>query len=199
MEVREMERARQTLRWSQWPELAKTGFFVLLIIGGTLGAFGLFTIGMGTSTPLVVVTSSSMSPTLERGHLLVLQRQSPEDVEVDDIIVFHASWHPGAPVVHRVIEREYVDGEYRYTTQGDNNVHIDDGYRVYEDIVGVVVSAVPFIGNITLIMQEPGVLPLVILVLIVIMILPEFIPKKESEENKKKDIDTSDNNEALNA
>ncbi len=85
-----MERARQTLRWRQWPEIAKTGFFVLLIIGGTFGAFGLFTIGMGTSTPLVVVTSGSMSPTLERGHLLVLQRQSPENIEVDDIIVFQA-------------------------------------------------------------------------------------------------------------
>ena len=193
-----MERARQTLRWSQWPEIGKTIFFVVLIIGGTLGAFGLFTIGMGTSTPLVVVTSSSMSPTLERGHLLVLQRQTPEDVEVDDIIVFNAIWHTEAPVVHRVIERVYVNEEYRYTTQGDNNPNPDHPYVLYEDIVGVVVSAVPFIGNITLILQEPGVLPLVILVLIVIIIVPEFLPKKESRDNERKDEEIEEGSDVLN-
>ena len=193
-----MERARQTLRWSQWPEIAKTGFFVLLIIGGTLGAFGLFTIGMGTSSPLVVVTSESMSPTLERGHLLVLQRQAPEDVEIDDIIVFHASWHTEAPVVHRVIRIEYVTEEYRYFTQGDNNFHEDPTYTVYEDIVGVVVSAIPNIGYVTLILQEPGVLPLVIIVLLVIIILPEFIPKKDSGETKT-DVDSVESTDELNA
>ena len=193
-----MERARQTIRWSQWPEIGKTVFFVVLIIGCTLGAFGLFTIGMGTSTPLVVVTSSSMSPTLERGHLLVLQRQAPEDVEVDDIIVFNAIWHTEAPVVHRVIERVYVNEEYRYTTQGDNNPNPDHPYVLYEDIVGVVVSAVPFIGNITLILQEPGVLPLVILVLIVIIIVPEFLPKKESRDNERKDEEIEEGSDVLN-
>ncbi|MGY5863472.1 MAG: signal peptidase I [Candidatus Thorarchaeota archaeon] len=193
-----MEKARQTIKWNQWPELAKTGFFVLLIIGVTLGAFGLFTIGMGTSTPLVVVTSESMSPTLERGHLLVLQKQAPVDIEVDDIIVFNALWHLEAPVVHRVTEREYIDGEYRYTTQGDNNAVPDHPYTVYEDIIGVVVSAIPYIGYITLTLQEPGVLPLVILVLIVIIILPEFIPKKDAESSKTENEETPVDNDAPN-
>ncbi|MFX1485448.1 MAG: signal peptidase I [Promethearchaeota archaeon] len=198
MEVSNMERVRQTLRWSQWPEFAKTVFFILLIIGATLGGFGLFTIGMGTSTPLVVVTSDSMSPTLERGHLLVLQRQAAEDIEVDDVIVFHASWHTEAPVVHRVIQREYVDGEYRYYTQGDHNLHSDPTYTVYEDIVGVVVSAIPYIGYVTLILQEPGVLPLAIIILIVIIVLPEFIPKKETEEPKDIDSVSTDDDESHN-
>jgi len=193
-----MERARQTLRWSQWPEIAKTSLFILLIFGGTLGAFGLFTIGMGTSTPLVVVTSGSMSPTLERGHLLVLQRQAPEDVEVDDIIVFNAAWHTEAPVVHRVIERVYVNGEYRYTTQGDNNPNPDHPWTLHENIVGVVVFAIPYLGYITLILQEPGVLPLVILGLIVIIILPEFLPKKESGDNKREDVEIDEGTDVLN-
>ncbi len=194
-----MERVRQTLKWNQWPEFVKTGFIILLIIGGTLGAFGLITIGMGTSTPLVVVTSESMSPTLERGHLLILQHQSAEDIEVDDIIVFHASWHTEAPVVHRVIQREYIDEEYRYYTQGDNNFHQDPTYTVYEDIMGVVVAAIPVIGYITLILQEPGVLPLVVIVLFVIIILPEFLPKKEAETTTPSDINTQTDNDVLNA
>jgi signal peptidase I len=194
-----MERARQTLKWSQWPEIAKTGFFIVLIIGGTLGAFGLFTIGMGTNTPLVVVTSDSMSPTLERGHLLVLQRWAPESIDVDDIIVFHATWHTEAPVVHRVVLRDFVDGEYRYWTQGDNNIHADQTYTVYEDILGVVVNAIPYIGYITLTLQEPGVLPLVILVLIVIIILPELVPKKEPAIAKSEAVDSEEDTDELNA
>ncbi len=193
-----MERVRQTLRWSQWPEIAKTGFLVVLIIGGTLGAYGLFTIGMGTSTPLVVVTSGSMSPTLERGHLLVLQRQSPENVEVGDVIVFQASWHTEAPVVHRVIQRDNIAGEYRYYTQGDNNFHPDPAYTVYDNIMGVVISAIPNIGYITLVLQEPGVLPLVILVLIVIIIIPEFLPKKESGDDKSEDVEIEEDTDVLN-
>ncbi|MHA2024335.1 MAG: signal peptidase I [Candidatus Thorarchaeota archaeon] len=193
-----MEKARQTIRWSQWPELAKTGFLVVLIIGVTLGGFGLFTLGMGTSTPLVVVTSESMSPNLERGHLLVLQNQAPESIEVDDVIVFHAGWHTEAPVVHRVVQRDFVDGEYHYWTQGDNNFHQDPTYTVYEDILGVVVSAIPYVGYITLTLQEPGVLPLVILALIVIIILPEFLPKKDTDSSKTENEETPVDNDVPN-
>jgi signal peptidase len=188
-----MERARQTIKWSQWPEVAKTGFFIAIIIGATLGGFVIFSMGMGTSTPLVVVTSQSMSPTLERGHLLVLQRQAPEDVVVDEIIVFHASWHPEAPVVHRVVQIDNVSGELHYWTKGDNNFHRDPYYTLYEDIVGVVVAAIPYIGHITLALQEPGVLPLVIVALLVIIILPEFIPKKEPAAEEA-DVDDSEAN-----
>jgi len=186
-----MEKVRQTIKWNQWPEIAQTGFFIAIIIGATLGGFVLFSWGMGTSTPLVVVTSQSMSPTLERGHLLILQKQAPEDIVVDDVIVFHATWHPEAPVVHRVVQVDNVSGELHYWTQGDNNIHVDPTYTVYEDIVGVMVFAIPFIGHITLALQEPGVLPLVIVVLIVIIILPELVPKKEPDDSKA-DADSSE-------
>ncbi|MFW9768528.1 MAG: signal peptidase I [Candidatus Thorarchaeota archaeon] len=176
-----MERVRRTIKWNQWPEIAQTGFFIALIIGVTLGGFSLFSLGMGTSTPLVVVTSESMSPTLEVGHLLVLQRQAPEDIVVDDIIVFDATWHQEAPVVHRVVQVDIIGGEYWYWTKGDNNLHIDSVPTSYNSIIGVVVYAIPYIGYITLVLQEPGVLPLIIVVLIVIIILPEFLPKKEPE------------------
>jgi signal peptidase len=185
-----MERARQTIKWNQWPEIAQTGFFIALIIGATLGGFVLFSIGMGTSTPLVVVTSESMYPTLERGHLLVLQRQAPEDIVVDDIIVFNATWHTDAPVVHRVVQVDIIEGEYWYWTKGDNNQHIDYVPTSYDRIVGVVVSVIPFIGHITLALQEPGVLPLVIVVLIVIIILPELVPRNESEDLEPDSITT---------
>ena len=177
-----MEKIRQKLKWDRWPEYGKTGFFVVLIVGVTLAGYGIFMVAMGTTSPLVVVTSESMSPTLERGHLLILQRQAPEDIHVGDIIVYNADWHTQAPVVHRIIQIENVTGELRYYTQGDNTNNPDPFYRTYDDIVGVAIVSVPWIGNVTLFLQTPGVLPVVIFLLIVLMIIPEFLPKKDEEK-----------------
>ena len=177
-----MEKVRQKLKWDQWPEYGKTGFFVLIIVVATLGGYGVFMVAMGTSSPLVVVTSGSMEPTFERGHLLVLQSKAPQDIYVGDVVVYNAAWHTGAPVVHRVIQIENVSGEYRYYTQGDANDIPDQGYRTYDDIVGVVVLEIPWIGNITLFLQTPGVLPMVLLLLLILIMLPEFLSGDDDEE-----------------
>ncbi len=157
---------------------------MLLVVGITIGGYGIFTVAMGTSSPLVVVTSDSMLPTLERGYLLVLQSRPPEMIHVGDIIVYNAEWHTEAPVVHRVIQIENVSGEYRYYTQGDNNDAPDQYYRTYEDIVGVMVLAIPWIGNITLFLQREGVLPVILVILIILMILPEFFSKDDNEKHE---------------
>lgn len=178
-----MERARQVLRWDQRSEIAKTSFIILVIVGVTLTGFGVFALSMGTSSPLVVVESYSMLPTFTRGDLLVLKAQAPEDIDVGDIIVYNAEWNDD-PIVHRVVEREFIEGEYRYYTQGDNNNVRDQGYRLYEDIVGEVILAIPLIGHVTLFLHEPLGLAIVIVILAALIIIPEIIPKKEEEEKK---------------
>ncbi len=178
-----MERARRALKWNERSELVKTVFVILIIVGVTLGAFGAFALAMGTSSPLVVVESESMIPTLERGHLLVLQAQSPEAIDVGDIIVYTAAWHD-KPIVHRVVERQLVGSEYRYFTQGDNNSVRDPGYRIYGDIVGVVILAIPYLGHVTLFLHEPYGIAIVIVVFVALFILPELLSKNKKEEKK---------------
>jgi len=160
----------------------------------TLTGYGVFRIAMGTPSPLVVVTSNSMYPTFERGHLLVLQMQAPEDIHVGEIIVYNATWHYPAPVVHRVIARENISGVFYYTTQGDNNNDPDPFPVPYDRVIGVVIASIPWVGNITLFLQQPGVLPVIIVILIILMIIPEFLPKKDEEE-----VTEQDNNDAPNA
>jgi signal peptidase len=154
----------------------------MIIAVATLGGYGIFMVAMGTSSPLVVVTSGSMEPTFERGHLLVLQSRAPQDIKVGDVVVYTAVWHSQAPVVHRVIQIENVSGEYRYYTQGDANDTPDQSYRTYDDIVGVVVAAIPWVGNITLFLQTPGVFPIILLLLLILIILPEFLTGNDDEE-----------------
>lgn len=176
-----MERARQTLQWDQRAEVTKTLFVIAIIIGVTLGGYGAFTIAMGTSNPLVVVESDSMIPTLYRGHLLVLQARSPEQIQVGDIIVFNAAYHD-KPIVHRIVEIRNETGELHYFTQGDNNDIRDPMYRVHEDIIGVVILAIPFIGNVTLFLHEPYGFAIVIILFIALLILPEIFMKDKDEE-----------------
>ena len=177
-----MERMRQRLKWNQRTELAKTVFLFAIVIGGTLAGYGVFMLGMGTTTPLVVVTSESMLPTLEVNDLLVLQGRAPEDIAVNDIIVFRASWYTEAPIVHRVVSIEEVNGTYRYYTRGDNNPSQDFVYRTYEDIVGVLVWRIPQVGGISLFLRSwPGML-FMAAVFIAILIVPEFICKNEETQ-----------------
>lgn len=177
-----MERVSRLLGWKKRSDLEKTLILIVIVVGGTLGAFGLFTIAMGTSSPLVVVTSGSMSPTLERGHLLVIQRQAPEDIILGEIIVFNASWHQQAPVVHRVVEVEVVGNETRWYTRGDANSIDDQGYRTYDDILGVVVLVIPYVGYITLYLHTPVGFASVVILLLMFLILPEFLVRGDKED-----------------
>jgi len=181
-----MERTRQFLKWNQRAEITKTVFVIAIIVGVTLGGYGVFTV----ASPLVVVESESMLPTLEVGHLLVLQARGPEQINVGDIIVFNAHYHT-KPIVHRIIEIQNVTGELHYITKGDNNALSDPSYRVYEDIIGVVVLAIPYLGHVTLFLHEPYGLAIVILLFLALLILPEFIGKGDDDkddENNEQDL-----------
>ena len=186
-----MERMRQRLKWDQRTELVKTVFLFAIVIGGTLAGYGVFMLGMGTTTPLVVVTSESMVPTLEVNDLLVLQGRAPEDIAVNDIVVFHAGWYADAPIVHRVVSIEEVNGTFRYYTRGDNNPSLDFGYRTYEDIVGVLVWRIPQVGGISLFLRTwPGMI-FMAAVFIAILIVPEFVCKDKEEEKPQELIESS--------
>lgn len=186
-----MERARQTLKWNQRSDLAQTLFVIGIVVVMTLGGYGLFTVSMGTSNPLVVVESESMLPTLEVGHLLVLQARAPEEIQVGDIIVFNAYYHD-KPIVHRIIEIQNVTGELRYYTKGDNNALTDPGFRVHEDIIGVVVLPIPYVGHVTLFLHEPYGFAIVVVLFLALLILPEFFMKDEED-----DADTENDEEKV--
>ncbi|MGY5878874.1 MAG: signal peptidase I [Candidatus Thorarchaeota archaeon] len=196
-----MEKARQTLQWDQRSEITKTVFVIAIIVGVTLGGYGIFTVAMGTSNPLVVVESESMLPTLEIGHLLVLQARAADQIQVGDIIVFNAVYHD-KPIVHRIIEIENVTiepenitagtpavYELHYFTRGDNNDLTDAMYRVHSDIIGVVVFAIPYVGHVTLFLHQPHGLAIVLILFIALLILPEIFMKDDDDEAIEEPVD----------
>lgn len=175
-----MERARQALDWDNRSEIVKTGFLLVLVVGVTLGGYGLFMVGMGTNTPLVVVTSESMVPTIHVGDLLVLQGRTEEGLQVGDIIVYVDDWNPN-PIVHRIVEIEDIEGTLHYYTKGDANAQRDPGSRTIDEVVGEVVLIIPWIGYVSLWLKElPGQIT-VIVIFIAILVVPEFVCTEEED------------------
>lgn len=100
----------------------------------------------GVQTPLTVVTSGSMRPTLEPGDLVIVIGCDPNQLNEGDIIVFRVPWSTNM-IVHRIVRIERGPNGPIFYTKGDNNALMDPGYRTAADIYGKVVFRVPYVGS----------------------------------------------------
>lgn len=94
---------------------------VLFISVALILAYGLYTtigLALGTSIPVVAVTSGSMEPELQRGDLIIVKGEPFDEIEVQDIIIYQTEYM-SVPIIHRVIDR--TDGTLE--TKGDDNTH----------------------------------------------------------------------------
>jgi signal peptidase len=188
-----MERVRQALGWDSRSEMQKTVIVLFIVVLITIGGYGGFMLAMRTSTPLVVVTSDSMVPALQQGDLLVLQGRPAEDIHLSDIIVYQDEWFPDAPVVHRVVAIDIVGETYYFFTRGDANHANDPGNRTIDEIIGVVVLRIPYLGAVSMFLRTPTGLAAIVLIFIAIIVLPELVCKSEEEEEAPAALDSSVN------
>lgn len=97
---------------------------------------------------VLVIGSGSMTGTINKGDIVFFERYGTnENVETGDIIVFYED---DIKVVHRVVEQRATGIGTRYYTKGDANQQRDDGYRETKDIIGHVNWKIPYIGYLTL-------------------------------------------------
>lgn len=174
-----MERVRRALKWNQRSDLVKTAILMLVVAGATFGGYGVFMFAMGTTSPLVVVTSESMLPTLHVGDLAVIQARAPDQIRLGDVVVYRdTTYMPDTSIIHRVTNIQVIDGVYYYTTMGDHNASPDPGTRTYNEIVGVVVLVIPWLGNVSLFLRTPLGLVFILVVFLAILFVPEVACKK---------------------
>lgn len=184
-------------------EVLKVVAVVVIVVGVVLGLNLGLQVAMGTTVPMVVVTSGSMEPTLYRGDVCLIQRFAPDqyvpgnhDTRTGDIIVFDATgiYTGSDPVIHRIINRTYdpVTNHTWFLTQGDNNMYPDgdathfplkwvQDTRVY----GKVIFTIPWVGNIFLFLREGGVWILLAALAVVIVVM--FISETSKIDKKVKE------------
>lgn len=109
-----------------------------------------FAAGEDIATPVSVISSESMEPTLDVGDMVFWVPTPIGSVSEGDIVVFRSTAHGGEVVSHRVVE---VREDEELITQGDANEHPDPNPVTEDDLLGRVVSfgdlpfRIPLIGH----------------------------------------------------
>lgn len=93
-----------------------------------------------------------------KGDIIVLSGKEAEDINIGDVIVFYSRAEEPRkpyPIIHRVVDKELVDGDYIFETKGDHNEEqirppfdtMLDETNVHEDlIIGVARMRIPWLG-----------------------------------------------------
>ena len=86
---------------------------------------------------------------MNTGDVIIISNPGAEGIEVGDVIVFTQSTYPQInPIIHRVIDKDLVNGEIIFQTKGDHN----GGQAAYElnvpgdTVMGKSVARIPWLG-----------------------------------------------------
>ena len=147
-------------------------FIVIIIFGLSIIVLNL----IGFKTYRVV--SDSMSPKFYKNALAIVKTYNDDIIlKEDDIIAFQLEDEEGTSLVlHRIVEIE----EGKITTKGDANDNLDPKIN-HNDVIGVYIFSIPFIGIIF-----ASIYPWIIIILLVLgyIIIKQIRKelKKNSEE-----------------
>jgi signal peptidase len=109
----------------------------------------------------------------------------PGTVTVGTIIIFHSPYEYDMPIVHRVIAIDNQGNTIFFETKGDNNPG-PDGWRVpAQNLMGVYLARIPYVGLLSLELRGPLGVTLIIL-LIALIIAIEY---RESKRRPKRASD----------
>ncbi len=200
-------------------EYFKTALAIALIIAVIAGFYAGIALALGTPVPIRVVESGSMcvpydgacngwlsldhpfAQTLHKGDIIIIQALNPADLKANypnsDIIVYK---NPNGvtPIVHRIVEKQEINGTLYFKTKGDGNSpikypevsnyddNIPDSRGVPQNLIeGKVILRIPWFGWVTLFMRgNSWALPLVV-TLIVLLVVIEFVFPLVKEKRKR--------------
>lgn len=124
------------------------GALLVLMVCLVSGLFPIYMIGIG---------SSSMSPTINKGDAVVIQKINPETgIKEGDIIAYTKSDRDDSSViiVHRVSEITTEEGAKAFVTKGDANKTKDVSLVKAKQIKGIVRFRIPLIAYPTILVND---------------------------------------------
>mmetsp|Transcript_9323 Transcript_9323/g.34503 ORF Transcript_9323/g.34503 Transcript_9323/m.34503 type:complete len:176 (-) Transcript_9323:3751-4278(-) len=149
-----------TLRAMKKRQLLSQFINLAMVVASALIIWKLCILYSGCESPIVVVLSGSMEPAFFRGDLLFLDHVQERNYQISDIVVFKIKGR-SIPIVHRVLQLHQEKDSFSILTKGDNNpVHdrglYEQGQRWLhsEHIVGRARGLLPFIGMVTIVMND---------------------------------------------
>ena len=99
----------------------------------------------------VAIATGSMSPSINRGDIVIIKKKNVGEIEVGDVIAY--DYHE-VMVVHRVSRKVKVDDGFYYYSKGDSNAE-EDNYIIKRDMIeGKVKLRIPYLGIPTVWLNE---------------------------------------------
>lgn len=160
----------------------KEFFKTVIVLGLLFEAYAGFCFYSGTFTPLLVVQTESMTPTLSVNDMIWIQAVNPGTIRVGDIITFTAPESieklGATTITHRVVDVQETEDNWYYKTKGDNNPS-EDPWTVRGDmLVGRYAGSVPVVGSVFSIVRTPIGLFASIIVIIVLINGQELLSER---------------------
>ena len=150
--------------------------FIYYIFIAAVIALGVLLIGTLFPIPgnyeVKIVQSGSMEPAIHTGSIVIIKPSS--EYNVGDVITFGKDTNVDVPTTHRIIEERITSGEALYTTKGDANEDPDPKEVREQEIIGKVLTSIPYIGYVLDFARKPLGFALLIGVPAVVVILDEL-------------------------
>lgn len=143
------------------------GFLILLI------TFSIFSFG-GVIKARVVLTGS-MEPIISAGDIVVTTPVKRREPELGDVVTYVAKRFDGSPVgtfTHRIIGGDNAEG---FIVKGDANPTPDIQRPKFEDMAGVVIFTIPFVGA----LMTPRALAILVPTLFGVWLVVDALRKRE--------------------
>jgi len=172
-----------TSRFFKKNPAARVILLIAILFVATYGSVAVLKVILSTESPLMVVSSGSMIPTLNVGDIILVRGVDPSTVTVGTIIIFHSPYDYSMPIVHRVMAISNDSGTIFFQTKGDNNPGPDGWSVPGQNLMGVYVAKLPYVGLISLELRGPlGVTLIILLVGLIIAI--EYSESKHESKGK---------------
>jgi signal peptidase len=164
--------------------MARVIILIGLVFLITYGGMAVARLVMGTESPIMVVPSTSMVPTLNVGDIVIVRGIDPQTITVGTVIIFKSP-SGSIDIIHRVIGITKVGDKLYFQTKGDHNPAPDPwSPGVPEDNVkGVLVAKIPYVGYVTLALQGPVGVALIAF-LIFLMIIFEYYDSRKNTSRR---------------
>lgn len=133
-----------------------------------------------------VIISDSMKPYINSGDIVIVKRSEEEKIKKGDVITFEKNQET---ITHRIIEINEKEGIKEFSTKGDNNRLEDLETVKYEEIKGVKVITVPWIGKIIIALENKIIFLITIWIILIISLIKIEIEDKKEERRAKKRIE----------
>ncbi len=169
-----------------------------------------FTVGPYSLVVIVNEDLNSMYPGYFQGDIFIIKEKPASEIKIGDVIVYRNQLSNAPLIIHRVIEivELTINGETQlfFRVKGDNpiensvpdNTLLGGGLVSYESIIGVVVSRLPWLGEISLIRSDATkntvmVYISAILGFLALMFWPESKPEKLEKSGELTDASGTSN------